>query len=626
MSLRPFDAAKPRRATSREDDTWYVLIQRDSDMYRRRFLTVSLAIGLLLPLSVAVESLRLREYWNLPILAAAEALIAAGFLLSIWASSRSVDRIRSVVLALYPLAYLLSTQSPGSHQTYVIVLLIMPPIFDTLVSRREYRYWLAYAMIVVALAGLSFLVGRPSMWHRDFSLGGTLTVHASFFVLWVMCYVTSRQMHYYNDKLISYVINDPVTGLRSILALRKALAQEGSHLLCLVTIGNFGELSTIFGYSFTENVLKAAAEQLSKGASASKGSIYRLSHSDFAFLRPLSARESPAQVAQVFYRSLSEPLRMQDKIIALNYRIGYTLSAEQNPEQALHRANEAVKIAIEEGRDVAEYRWDAERFAAVETAVNDLVTLSRNVADKSFAVFYQPVVSLKEDRIAWNEALLRFKRESDEEGYEEPARYINLAASTGHWAAIEDFVLEAGANRALGGGGPVSFNAGLMDLDREVFVEKLERAARDARAAGSGIILELLEGDFGKADRKHLELIQELRAKGCLIALDDFGTGYSNYARASSFPLDIMKFDRALIGRAFAEKSEAILIGDLVQFCADRGVLTVAEGIETDHLADLAALMGFDFGQGFYWTRPLPELEAAPARMTSLLAKKLGRS
>jgi EAL domain-containing protein (putative c-di-GMP-specific phosphodiesterase class I) len=39
----------------------------------------------------------------------------------------------------------------------------------------------------------------------------------------------------------------------------------------------------------------------------------------------------------------------------------------------------------------------------VETAVNDLVTLSRNVADKSFAVFYQPVVSLKEDRIAWNE-------------------------------------------------------------------------------------------------------------------------------------------------------------------------------------------------------------------------------
>jgi EAL domain-containing protein (putative c-di-GMP-specific phosphodiesterase class I) len=187
-------------------------------------------------------------------------------------------------------------------------------------------------------------------------------------------------------------------------------------------------------------------------------------------------------------------------------------------------------------------------------------------------------------------------------------------------------VLEAGANRALGGGGPVSFNAGLMDLDREAFVEKLERAARDARAAGSGIILELLEGDFGKADQKHLELIQELRAKGCLIALDDFGTGYSNYARASSFPLDIMKFDRALIGRAFAEKSEAILIGDLVQFCADRGVLTVAEGIETDHLADLAALMGFDFGQGFYWTRPLPELEAAPARMTSLLAKKLGRS
>ena len=314
-------------------------------------------------------------------------------------------------------------------------------------------------------------------------------------------------------------------------------------------------------------------------------------------------------------------LVLQDKTIELNYRIGYTINSDGNVEKALDRANEAIKIAIEGGKSAAEYLWDSERVKAAADAADDLVTLSRNVAEMSLALFYQPVIALAEDRVAWNEALLRFKGKDG--GYVEPARLMKLAASTGHWAAIEDFVLENAAKQAIGPHGAISFNAGLMDFERKDFRSALERGARSARDTGSVLILELLEGDFGAADKQGLAAIESFRAAGGLIAIDDFGTGYSNYARLSSSPVDIVKFDRALINLALVDRSIAELISGLSEFCFNRGALTVAEGVETEAGAEFVAAMGFNFGQGYYWSKPVPEPEARQAEATVVLRSLL---
>ncbi len=417
-----------------EDAEWYEKIKSDSDQYRRRFLSISLAIGLLLPFSIAMESLRLGEYWNLPILLAAEVSLAVALVTSFKVSPGGLDRLCSIVLAIFPLAYLLSVQSPGSHQTYVIVLLCTPLIFDALSPPKQYKLWSAYLVAVVVAGGLLFLAGVPSMWTRDFSLGGILTIHASFFVIGAMRYETIRQMRYYTGRLVSHIISDPVTGLPSIVALREALRRADPSLLCIVTISNFRELSTIFGYSFAENLLTAAAARLSEGATALGGSAYKLRHNDFAFLRRMSPGESAKPIVAGLRHAMEGPLVLQDKTIELNYRIGYTVSSDGDVEKALDRANEAIKIAMEGGRPAAEYLWDSGRVTAVAEAADDLVTLSRNVAEMSLAVFYQPVIALAENRVAWNEALVRFKGENG--GYIEPARLMRLAASTGHWAAI----------------------------------------------------------------------------------------------------------------------------------------------------------------------------------------------
>ena len=178
----------------------------------------------------------------------------------------------------------------------------MPLIFDALSPPRQYKFWSAYVVVIVVTGGLLFLVGVPSMWTRDFSLGGILTIHASFFVMGAMRYVTIRQMRYYSDRLVAHIISDPVTGLPSIVALREVLRRSDPNLLCILTISNFRELSTIFGYSFAENLLSVAAARLSEGATALGGSglqaqaqRFRLSSPSVSgrFRRPDSRRPQP---------------------------------------------------------------------------------------------------------------------------------------------------------------------------------------------------------------------------------------------------------------------------------------------------------------------------------------------
>jgi len=90
-------------------------------------------------------------------------------------------------------------------------------------------------------------------------------------------------------------------------------------------------------------------------------------------------------------------------------------------------------------------------------------------------------------------------------------------------------------------------------------------------------------------------------------------------------PIDIVKFDASLVRNARRSKAETALLRSIVRFCFDIGALTVAEGVEDSEQADYILNLDFDFGQGYYWSKPLPEEEALRAERSPLLASKLLR-
>ncbi|MFA5852174.1 MAG: GGDEF domain-containing phosphodiesterase [Spirochaetales bacterium] len=554
-----------------------------------------------------------------------EISLVLGFIASLRLSRKGIHLLITFILILYPLAYAWGAYAPGNHQAYLIILLLMPAVFDSLAPVRWYWQWCAYATAIVAATLFSFLIGFPSAWIADFSLRVIQIVHVAFVSLWILRYVTRRQMGKYMSELADNIVKDKVTGLPTIVAFRDAFETGQPTFVGLVAVGNFHELSALFGYSVSTEVLSMAASRfLELQPQLGGGKAFRLRDHDFGFLRPMKEGESAQEIATKLLRGLAVPLVFQGKTIELNYRVGYTVIDDGNAERSLDEAEDALAMASRDGLDVAAFAPSLRKVTDAEIAIADLMTLSRNISEKTLAVFYQPVVALASGKIAWNEALVRFKGVAGEY-YNEPARFMSLASTTGHWAAIENFMFERTIERACGKGGPVSVNIALKDLNREDFRSAIERGARCAKKAGSVIILEILESELGTLGSSHFDTLKELREKGCLIAIDDFGTGYSNYSRLLTMPVDIIKFDRSMILSARSSKAVTTLVQGLVRFCFDIGALTVAEGIETKDFVEFALDMGFDFGQGYFWSKPVPESEAAMAERTPLLASKFSR-
>ncbi|MES2699400.1 MAG: EAL domain-containing protein [Pseudomonadota bacterium] len=124
------------------------------------------------------------------------------------------------------------------------------------------------------------------------------------------------------------------------------------------------------------------------------------------------------------------------------------------------------------------------------------------------------------------------------------------------------------------------------------------------------LVLEVTEhqqvADFAVLARKLERFKDKVR-----IAIDDVGTGYSGLRHIVDLKPDMLKMDMALTREIHKDPARRALTGALVQLSRDIGCKLVAEGIETIEERAAMASLGVDFGQGYFFARPLPVIAAA---------------
>ncbi len=103
-------------------------------------------------------------------------------------------------------------------------------------------------------------------------------------------------------------------------------------------------------------------------------------------------------------------------------------------------------------------------------------------------------------------------------------------------------------------------------------------------------------------------------------ALDDFGTGYSSLGYINKFPFKKIKVDRSFVsGPNVGKKSDAI-IRAVAEMGSTLDMDIVAEGLETIEQVQAVRDAGCTLGQGYYFSRAVPDYLAA-----MLLAQERGR-
>jgi EAL domain-containing protein (putative c-di-GMP-specific phosphodiesterase class I) len=119
-------------------------------------------------------------------------------------------------------------------------------------------------------------------------------------------------------------------------------------------------------------------------------------------------------------------------------------------------------------------------------------------------------------------------------------------------------------------------------------------------------MLEITESVMMDHDSATLDKLAALRAAGVHLALDDFGTGYSSFRYLREFPVDTLKIDQGFVAGVTDRLEDTAIVEAVIAIAKTRNLRVVAEGIETEQQAEQLRAMGCDYGQGFFFARPLP--------------------
>jgi EAL domain-containing protein (putative c-di-GMP-specific phosphodiesterase class I)/DNA-binding response OmpR family regulator len=257
--------------------------------------------------------------------------------------------------------------------------------------------------------------------------------------------------------------------------------------------------------------------------------------------------------------------------------------------------------------------------------------LNRGLERGEFDLYYQPIMSIAEERITGFEALIRWNH--PENGFISPDDFIPFAErlpfimSLGYWV-IEKAVKQIGKwHDAFAISHPVHVG---VNLSANQFVnpglsDGIAEIIRNNNADPSLIAFEITESAFmSDMETANVQLLK-LKSSQHSILMDDFGTGYSSLSYLQHFPVDILKIDQSFVRWMHIDEQSLSIVRSVVGLAHNLGMKVVAEGLEEkEHLTKLRELE-CDFGQGYLFSVPL-DAESAGNYLGQFFRKKKNRS
>ncbi|PSN10837.1 diguanylate cyclase, partial [filamentous cyanobacterium CCP5] len=107
-----------------------------------------------------------------------------------------------------------------------------------------------------------------------------------------------------------------------------------------------------------------------------------------------------------------------------------------------------------------------------------------------------------------------------------------------------------------------------------------------------------------------IDLMLKLKSLDLKLAIDDFGTGYSSLSYLHRFPMDTLKVDKSFVGRLEKSNEDRAIINTILTLGQKLGMEVVAEGVETATQVSILRQEGCDYGQGYFFAKPLPAASA----------------
>lgn len=381
----------------------------------------------------------------------------------------------------------------------------------------------------------------------------------------------------------------------------------------------FENVKYTLGHQLAEKLLEMTAQRI-QNCGYSFEPVARVGDKSLAIiLEEQNSTNDVRLVIECIQQQLNLPLELlgQEIVSCVNIGValgGYSASLEWEFEQAkdiLHAAETAMNVAKKSNR-VGYVLFHPSMLRDAVSRWRLETDLRRGIALQQLEVFYQPIVSLESQKIIGFEALVRWQHPM--KGMISPAEFLPLAEETGLIQLIDWWVMREACQQLriwqekLELTEPLTLSVNLSGqlLSQVGLLEKIERILVDTGISGCNLKLEVVESAMMEHNVTETVMLEQLRGLGIQLSIDDFGTGYSSLARLRSLPIDTLKIDRSFVKEIINDEESREIVGTIITLAHSLKMDVIAEGVETREQLEELRSLGCEYGQGYFFSKPVP--------------------
>ncbi|WP_428774942.1 putative bifunctional diguanylate cyclase/phosphodiesterase, partial [Vibrio sp.] len=399
------------------------------------------------------------------------------------------------------------------------------------------------------------------------------------------------------------------------LSLELARAQRsGSQILVMyIDLDNFKQINDSMGHFVGDEILKLCVQRL-QHAVRKTDVLARIGGDEFLLIIPdLPDHEAAKRLAVVLLNEFEKPYVWQNHECFLSASIGMSIYPKdgESLEQLVASADMAMYRVKQEGRNGFCFynhnmNYDLQRFLELENRLRNAI------ANNLLELYYQPIINLENGEVVGAEALMRWNDEKH--GFVNPEEFISIAERNGLIHQLGEFAIKQACQQAALWQEivPLFVSVNFSSIQFrycERLLKQIETSLKLSGLPGEKFDVEVTESLFFNHSNELISMLDKLREQNVKLTIDDFGTGYSALSYIQRFPFDRLKIDRSFIKDMFENESDKELVNVIIAMAKALGLKIIAEGIEDQQHVDYLKQMQCDYGQGFYFSRPLPSIE-----------------
>jgi diguanylate cyclase (GGDEF)-like protein/PAS domain S-box-containing protein len=428
----------------------------------------------------------------------------------------------------------------------------------------------------------------------------------------------------FEEQLKHHAFHDVVTGLanRALFkdriehALARCEREDKPVSVLLMDLDDFKTINDSLGHEAGDLMLAEVGERV-KDSLRAADTAARLGGDEFAVLLEDGGEGlGAADVAVRILASLEAPFHLEGKEVFVRASIGIAMADEfadagGGADELLRNADVAMYMAKESGKNRYQI-FQREMHASALARLELKADLQRALDNDEFVLHFQPIIELQTGDVSGVEALLRWNH--PRRGIVPPLEFIPLAEESGLIVAIGRWVLREATRqgRVLQEHFPiepplhVAVNLSARQLQRPELVSEVAEALVESGFAPGDLVIEITESVMMRDIELSIQRLAELKEIGVRLAVDDFGTGYSSLNYIQRFPVDILKVDKSFVDAFDNDPRKSAVAATIIKLAEDLDLRPVAEGIERADQLERLLRLHCDFGQGFYFAKPLP--------------------